>query len=702
MHHARLIRDREIESAQDFNRLVSRSFSGELRGYPGPVGKVGYVDFSKKTLVNDCMFLFCIYSRSSCSGDVAPHKVCHERLILFPPVQRNTAVKWIASLVCMSAAMLASAGTSQAGNCVPCGGCSDPCAASASTHAAGCQCGGTALAAGCLGAGAAGALDGATFTPDLGPVAEQLCQPIQGYKVVMESQYVTESRPVLVWKTREETRYRTKTVYNTVPVTETKYRTKTVNVPKTETKTVTYSELVPVKTEKTLEVTETVPVWKEAPEEYTVRVPQLVEVPEKYTVKVPKLQEETFTYTVNVPQVVTEQRVHTVMNAVPVTKTRTVQVCVPTTSMQEVTKDYGHWEEQMVPAPAATMAAGGGPGSYARRGGSSGRGGLLSRLFGHHHGRSGGCGSGCASSCAPAPACSSCGTANCGGCGATSASGLAAGAGCTGPDCAGAAAAGAGAAGAGAGAAGAGVGGVGMAGSANCPMVIKKVWVPNVVTEQVPVTTQSMQDQVVSYTVYEQQATQVPYECAKLVYSPESRTGTRKVCVYGDEERTRMRKVVKYTNETRTRTRKQLTYENVTKTITYPHVTYTAEQRTKEVSYTYNVPECSTEAYTVCRYDRVPEEQIEEYTVCVPYCEMQEQQVQVCKMVPRLVEDVLNVCCDDEASVAAGACGGDGGAGCGDSSCGCGGKKGHGLLGRLHSKKSDCGCASSSCSSCCN
>ncbi|MGI9455174.1 MAG: ferredoxin, partial [Aeoliella sp.] len=318
-------------------------------------------------------------------------------------------MKWIASLVSMSAVMLASAGISQAGNCVPCGGCSDPCARA--TVAPGCISEGIAIEAGCLGAGAPGALNGATLNADLGPVAKQLCQPIQGYKVVMESKYVTESRPVVVWKTRNETRYRTKTVYKTVPVTETKYRTKTVQVPITETKTLKYTQLVPVKTEKSIELSESVPVWNEVAEEYTVRVPQLVDVPEKYTVKVPLLQEETFTYTVNVPHVVTEQRVHTVMNAVPVSKTRTIQVCVPQTTMQAVTKDYGHWEEQLVPGSA--VAAGARPAvRTVRRGSSSGRGGLLSRLFGNSQGRS------CASSCAPAASCSACGTSCGGGCGA--------------------------------------------------------------------------------------------------------------------------------------------------------------------------------------------------------------------------------------------------------------------------------------------
>lgn len=536
-------------------------------------------------------------------------------------------MKWIASLVGMSAMLLASAGISQAGNCVPCGGCSDPCAGAPAgcgnvvVAGAGCASGG------CFGAGAAGAMDGAIVNSNLGGVAEQLCKPIKGYKVVMEPKYVTESRPVTVWKTRNETRYRTKKVYKTVPVTETKYRSKTIMVPRTETKTVKYSQLVPVKSEKTIELTESVPVWSEVAEEYTVRVPELIEVADTYTVKVPQLQEETFTYTVNVPHTVSEKKIHLAVNAVPVTKTRTIQVCVPTTTMQSVTKDYGHWEEQLVEVPAGSAGAGASTISYGTRRVSTGRTGLLGRLFG------GGGSTRYVSTCAPA--CSACGTSCGGSCGASAGG------------CGGAVAMGAGA---------------DAAGGAVCTTT-KRVWVPNVVTENVPVISSTTKDQVVSYTVYEQQTTQIPYECVKLVYQPEQRTGTRKVCVYVDEQRSRTRKVVKYNNETRTRMRKQLTYATVTKTETFPFVTYKAEERTKEVSYTYNIPECSTEAYEVCRYDRVCEEQVEEYTACVPYCVMEERQVQVCKMVPRFIEEVLNVCCDGGPKASAsGACAG---AGCG-------------------------------------
>ena len=60
----------------------------------------------------------------------------------------------------------------------------------------------------------------------------------------------------------------------------------------------------------------------------------------------------------------------------------------------------------------------------------------------------------------------------------------------------------------------------------------RRVWVPSVVTEEVPVVTNTVQNEEVAYTVYEQQSTQVPYECAYVVHRPEQRTGTKKVVEY--------------------------------------------------------------------------------------------------------------------------------------------------------------------------
>ena len=231
-------------------------------------------------------------------------------------------MKWLNQVLC-SGLMAAIASSAFANNCVPCGGCSDPCAnASGSVVASGSGCGAVGVAMGS---------DVATRA------AESICEPVTTYKVVMEPTYVTETRAVAGTEMRTETRQRTKKVYTSVPVIETRYRTKTVNVAKTETKTVEYNVLVPVKSEKTVEVTESVPVWNEVSENYTVKVPTLVDIAEEYTVQVATLRDEQFTYTVNVPHPVTEEKTRTVTIAVPVTKTREVERSVPVTTMTTVT-----------------------------------------------------------------------------------------------------------------------------------------------------------------------------------------------------------------------------------------------------------------------------------------------------------------------------------------------------------------------------
>jgi YTV len=566
-------------------------------------------------------------------------RVCGELAIFASPRRRNLSyppenllelfvMKWMNQFLCSGLATVAIATTAFAGDCVPCGGCSDPCgSASGSAIVAGAGCGVVADASVSTGCAVAAA-----------PASESVCEPVTTYKVVMEPKYVTETRAVQSTETRTETRQRTKKVYTSVPVTETRYRTKTVNVPKTETKTIEYTVLVPVKSEKTVDVTESVPVWNEVSEEYTVKVPNLVDVPETYTVQVPSLKDETFTYTVNVPHPVTEEKVRTVTNAVPVTKTREVERCVPVTTMTSVCKDYGHWEdrvEEVAAAPATAVAAAPTCGTGYTT--VTVRSGLFGRRCCKVATSCGGC-----SSCAPA-----CG-AEASGCGSV------------------------------AGGCGSDAGSCGAAAPAGCgtTTVTRKVWVPNMVTEQVPVVTSTTQKDVVSYTVFEQQTEQVPYQCTTIVYKPEVRTGTKQVVDYVSETRSRTRKQVEYKDETRTRTRKELSYNTVTKTETFPVVTYNNEKRTKEVSFTYNVPEVTQEAYDVTRYDSVCEDQVEEYTVSVPVCVMKEEQVQVCKMVPRLVEEVIHPCCDGASASGAGCAGGCGAApavstGCG-SAAGCG------------------------------
>ena len=129
--------------------------------------------------------------------------------------------------------------------------------------------------------------------------------------------------------------------------------------------------------------------------------------------------------------------------------------------------------------------------------------------------------------------------------------------------------------------------------------------------------TNTVQSEEVAYTVYEQQSTQIPYECAYVVYRPEQRTGSKKVVEYVSEPRTRTRKVVTYNDEQRTRSRQVLTYTTQTKQETYPVVTYRTEKKTKDISFTVNVPTQTVEPFQTTRYETVTEVVVEAYTVNV-------------------------------------------------------------------------------------
>lgn len=477
------------------------------------------------------------------------------------------------------------------------------------------------------------------------------CGPISSYKVVMVPEYFTETRAVPKTEYQDEVRYRTRTIQRQVPVQVQDFRSQTVMVKKTETKTVEYNVLVPETNEKTVEVVDTVPVWNEVPETYTVRVPQLVDVPEEYTVRTPKLRDEEFTYTVYVPQTQTQTKVQTVTNAVPVTKSRTIQVTRPTTRMKTVTKDYGHWETRVeeVAMPATSVGAismGGCATSMTYGGMSSGM------SYGMNYGASnqscgacGGCGrvySTCGTRYRTAHACGSCGgcgsvRSSCGGCGSSVCGG---------------------------GCASSSVAGVNysacnntanpsftmgsvVSAPASIPVpqtVSRRVWVPNVVTEEVAVVENVLENQEITYTAFEQQTEQIPYECTYVVYAPEERTGARQVVEYVEETRTRNRKVVEYNEETRTRNRKELTYKQETRVQTVPYVTYKTEPRTKEVSYEISVPETKIEPITTTRYETVSEDVVEEYTVRVPVSTFEEVQVQASRMVPKLVPVTIYPC----------------------------------------------------------
>ncbi len=524
--------------------------------------------------------------------------------------------------------------------------------------------------------------------PAMSVAPQVVCEPVTGYRTVMESTFVMETQYVTAMETKQETRTRVKKVSTSVPVTVDDYRTKTVMVPTNETKTIEYTVLVPEQSTKTVDVQVSVPVWNEVSENYTVKVPTISDVQETYNVNVARLKDETFTYNVFVPQVETVTKMQTVTNAVPVVKTRTVQRAVPSYSTQSVTKDYGHWEtvveevagscygaaQSGYAAPAMSysmpvMGVSNGCGNASMATTVVSGGGCGNSMFAV---RSNHCGKICrkTSNCSGSSSCSSCGSAA-----ATSACGSSAGSACGGNAIV----------------SGNVVYGGAMAGGCAQPVAApqsmtttRRVWVPSMMTEEVSVVTNTYQNEDVAYTVYEQQSTQVPYECAYVAYKPEQRTGTKKVVEYAPEARTRTRKVVSYNDEQRTRTRRVLSYKTETKQETYPVVTYRTEKKTKEISFTVNVPTQTVEPFQTIRYETVTEDVVEDYTVSVQVPTTKEVQVQVCKMVPKLVAYTFNPCAGVGASSGVSTSGSymsgsAGGCGCGTpvptaapaSGCGC-------------------------------
>ncbi|MDH3717654.1 MAG: ferredoxin [Planctomycetota bacterium] len=428
-----------------------------------------------------------------------------------------------------------------------CGGCIDPCATAV--------CGGYSTVVAGPSCPAGRAIDPG---------------PMEILKIVMVPKYETVTKSVCTTEYKSEQRQRVVTVSRSVPVEEERITTETVMVPKTETKTVQYTALVPVKEERQVNVTVSVPVWTEEQESYTVRVPQLKEVPEQYTVRVPSLQDTQFTYTVCVPYPVTKSRYQTITNVVPVTRTRAIQHCVPVTRTKLVTKDYGHWENQVVEEVVGGYTVGG-------------------------CGYCGGCYQGC------------------GGCY-----------------------------------------GYGYSCGSSAPVtrtISRRVWIPNVRTEQVAVVEQRHETQHIKYTVYEQHSESIPYQCTYVAFRPETRTGTKKMVTYVPETRTRMKKVVEYHDEERTRTRKVLSYKDEVRTETYPVIRYTQEDKTKEVTYTVNVPTTKVNTHKVVRYDTVQDKKIETYTVSVPVPAVKEVKVQVCRMVPKVISTTINPCLGSSSDV---------------------------------------------------
>lgn len=128
--------------------------------------------------------------------------------------------------------------------------------------------------------------------------------------------------------------------------------------------------------------------------------------------------------------------------------------------------------------------------------------------------------------------------------------------------------------------------------------VCQKVWVPNVVEEEVTVT------------VCKPQISEEPCEYQVTVCKPVVRQCTVKVCDWQQEVRT--------------------TTCNVT--------TYERDVHQREMTYTVCVPQKKTWTETVTCYETQAEEVTRTVTVCVPHQVQKECQVNVCRMVPKTVQ----------------------------------------------------------------
>lgn len=279
-------------------------------------------------------------------------------------------------------------------------------------------------------------------------------------------------------------------------------------------------------------------------------IPETRQVRDVYVVMVPQVQHRIEKYLVSVP--VWREVVHNVTVQVPSQEVRqgVRHVCrqVQVQEMQAVTRDLGHWDEVLVDV-------------VHYQNGRSDCGATVSCGRGRRRAR-----------------CGSCGGYGCGNCGG----------GCG------------------------GCGGVGY--DAGCaPVVtqqIQRVWKPEIVTEQVPVT------------VWRNQMVAEPYEYPVTVYHPEVRQQKRKVCEYVNQEKQR------------------------------------------EVQVTVCVPQQREAVRNVTSYRTVAEPQVQRYTVQVPVTVQKEIDVQVCRMVPKKVLYRVPVGGYSDCGPGTGGCGSCGGFGC--------------------------------------
>ena len=377
--------------------------------------------------------------------------------------------------------------------------------------------------------------------------------------------------------------YVERTVYVPRQVTQMQRRVSTTYRNEVRTRNVTVYKTVPETKEVEREYTEMVPEQKTRTESYMVNKPVVKNVKQTYQANVPVVREYQENYTVMVPRQEMRQGVRQVTVNVPVTQTRTV------------TRDMGRWEERLYQvAPSMTQGAlsagSGGCMSGASTYGSSGYGGS------GYGGLSGGVG-GCVGASASAPA-------NSGACGPQNLSAQASSCNSAAPGAYGYNNAHSGGPGYG-GAPNYGAlggynsmsGGNGVGGNGGANYVRRRVWVPNVVQQQVP------------YTVNQQRVQQQTYNYPVTVCRPETRTRT----------------VRRHEQQMQTFTR------------IVPVTEYQQEKKTREVPYTVYTPKTKTRKEKVTTYKQVPEEKVERYTVQVPQQVVQEFPVQATQWVAQRV-----------------------------------------------------------------
>lgn len=163
-------------------------------------------------------------------------------------------------------------------------------------------------------------------------------------------------------------------------------------------------------------------------------------------------------------------------------------------------------------------------------------------------------------------------------------------------------------------------------------MVCRKVWVPQLQTREVDVTT------------VQQQVSDEPYSYTVTVCKLEPRKQTVRVCQMRTETRTREVPYCTLRTEERSRTVQVCVPRAEERTRSYQVCRLQSETQRKEVVEMVCVPTPVTRQVQVTSYRCVPETHTETYQACVPRTVQKEIQVRVCRMVPKTVTVTVDAC----------------------------------------------------------